>query len=223
MFCDKIDKKETALDSKKEEIEILLMQKKIGLYDIDLRKQENGKYVANIYTKACEDMADEVEKIQKIEKVLETVLKEKLTMQGQKNGIGENKILQTFVSEDKFKLEVGIAKEKKQGTDASGDSTLKLKLEDGKVLLAISDGMGSGKEAQKSSSTATKMIKKLFGNGFDKKTALELINQVLSAQTENESFATLDITTLDLFMRKLRNNKKWNNFFNCNRSIIFII
>ena len=185
----------------KEEIEILLLQKGIGVYDIDLEKQPNGKYVVNVYTKICEDMTDEVSKIQKTETILEKVLKEKVSMQKQKNGVlqDETKVVQTYVSEDKYKIEVGIAKEKKQSAEVSGDTTLKLKLEDGKMLIALSDGMGSGKEAQKSSSTAMKMVRKLFLSGFDKKTSLDLTNQVLSLQTKEESFATLDISIFDLF------------------------
>lgn len=177
------------------------MQKGIGIYDIDIQKEQTGRFIVNIYTKTCEDMTDEVNKIQKIETILEKVLKEKVSMKSQKNGVnGENtKVLQTYISEDKLKLEVGIAKEKKQNSEVSGDSTLKLKLEDGKMLIALSDGMGSGKEAQKSSSTAIKMVKKLFTAGFDKKTALELVNQAISAKTKEEGFATLDISIFDLF------------------------
>lgn len=185
----------------KEEIEILLLQKGIGIYDINLQKEENGRYVVDIYTKACEDMTDEVSKMQKIEVILEKVLNEKVRMQKQKNGIGadSSKVLQTYISEDKFKLEIGIAKEKKQNSDISGDSTVKLRLEDGKMLLAISDGMGSGKEAEKCSSTAIKMIKKLFESGFDKKTSLEIVNQIILMKSKEESFATLDIVIFDLF------------------------
>lgn len=188
-------------EKQKEEIEILLLQKGIGLYDMELYKEESGRTVANIYTKICEDMTEEVNKIQKIEGILNKVLKEKMVMHNQKNGIGgeSSKVLQTYISEDKFKLEIGIAKEKKMNSEVSGDTSLKLKLADGKMLIALSDGMGSGKEAQKSSSTATKMVKKLFSSGFDKKVALELTNQVLKAQTEAESFATLDISIFDLF------------------------
>ena len=53
-------------------------------------------------------------------------------------------------------------------------------MEDGKILLALSDGMGSGKEANKISSNVIKMIKKLMSAGFEKEAATELILSGLS-------------------------------------------
>ena len=46
----------------------------------------------------------------------------------------------------------------------------------GKYLLAISDGMGSGPEARKSSQIAIKMLERLLTSGFNKETSIELIN-----------------------------------------------
>lgn len=185
----------------KEEIEILLLQKNIGVYDINITKQKNGKIVVDLYTKVKEDLTEEVTKIQKVESILLKVFEEKMIMQKQKNNIGgeEKKVLQTYVSEDKYTMTVGIANRTKQGSETNGDSSLKIKLEDGKMLLALSDGMGSGKEANKSSETAIKMIKNLMRAGFEKESALELINTSIAMKAENETFATLDISIFDLY------------------------
>ena len=59
--------------------------------------------------------------------------------------------------------------------------------------------MGSGTEANKSSSTAINLIKRLIGAGFDKDSALELINTSIAMKTEKETFATIDIGIIDLY------------------------
>ena len=73
-----------------------------------------------------------------------------------------------------------------------------MKLKDGKVLLALSDGMGSGPEAKKSSQIVVQMLKRLLNSGFEKETSLELINSNL-INISDEVFATLDIAILDLY------------------------
>ena len=81
----------------------------------------------------------------------------------------------------------------------SGDSSISVKLDDGKYLLAISDGMGTGPKAKQASSVATKMLQRLLSSGFDKDTSLELINSTLAMTLEEDTFATLDIAILDLY------------------------
>ena len=80
----------------------------------------------------------------------------------------------------------------------SGDSILKEKLKDGKYLLAISDGMGSGEKARNSSQIVITMLKKLLNSGFDKDTSVELINSNL-LNVSDEVFATLDIAVVDMY------------------------
>ena len=77
---------------------------------------------------------------------------------------------------------------------------MQTKLEDGKYLVAISDGMGSGKEAKKSSSIAIKMLEKMLTSGFDRDNSIHIINSILKANTEEDMYATLDIAVLDLYL-----------------------
>ena len=70
-------------------------------------------------------------------------------------------------------------------------------------LIAISDGMSSGKEAQKASKTAITMLEKLLSSGFDKDTSLRLINSTLTAIGKDDMYATLDISIFDLYEKKL--------------------
>ena len=81
----------------------------------------------------------------------------------------------------------------------SGDTSIQTKLGDGKYLLALSDGMGSGPEARKSSKIAIKMLERLLTSGFQKDTSIKLINSTLSVNNEQDMYATLDIEILDLY------------------------
>ena len=49
-------------------------------------------------------------------------------------------------------------------------------------MMVLSDGMGSGPEAKKSSKIVTTMLKRLLNSGFEKDISVELINSNLLMQ-----------------------------------------
>ena len=188
-------------EDKKEEIIKLLEQKEIYIKDIHIKQEKSGRFVVEIYTDICENVDGTQCNIKKIAKIISKVLNQKMIMQKQECGLrlNKNECKFTYMSDDKYKVQVGIAKSTKAGSPVSGDSNLHLKLDDGKYLLAISDGMGSGPEAMKSSKIAIKMLERLLIAGFEKEVSLKLINSTLSANTSEDMYATLDIQILDLF------------------------
>ena len=184
-----------------QEILSLLKQKEIEIRQIKIKQNTTGRYFVEVYTDLCENEDGKQCNIKKIAKILEKVLQTKMNIQGQECGIREQKgqCKFTYYSEDNYKLQVGVATTTKAGSPVSGDSHIETKLEDGKYLLAISDGMGSGPEAMKSSKVAIKMLERLLKAGFDKESSLKLINSTLIANTKEDMYATLDIQILDLF------------------------
>ena len=143
--------------------------------------------------------------IKKITKILSNELKEKMELQEQKCGLrlDSNQCVFTFISANKQSIQVGIATETKADSSISGDSDIQTKLQDGKYLIAISDGMGSGKEARKSSKMAIAMLNKLLSSGFEKDISLRLINSTLASINEEDMYSTLDISIFDLYSKKL--------------------
>ena len=111
----------------------------------------------------------------------------------------ETAVIQIYTSKDNYQLQIGIAKTTKNKSSISGDSNLQIRLEDGKYLLALSDGMGSGPNAKRNSQIAIKMLKRLLMSGFDKEVSLQLINSTIFLNTTQEMYATLDISILDLY------------------------
>ncbi len=188
-------------ETEKKEIKTLLEQKEIAVNNIKIKQNNSGRYFVEVYTNLCDDIEGKKCGIKKISKILEKVLQHKFIIQGQECGLREEKEICkfTYYSQDNYKLQVGVASSTKQGSSVSGDSHVETKLEDGKYLLAISDGMGSGPEAMKSSKIAIKMLERLLKAGFDKESSLNLINSTLIANTKEDMYATLDIQILDLY------------------------
>ncbi len=121
------------------------------------------------------------------------------TLHKSKEEVKESVKEEKKVKEDRYKISIGIAEERKSGTTVSGDSNIGIRLDDGKYLVALSDGMGSGQDARKASKTAIKMLSRMLSTGFNKDTSLELINSSLYINSKEDSFATLDIAIFDLY------------------------
>ena len=200
-MADDMNKKEDEFTEKKQEILKLLEQKEIKIKNIEIKQKSSGRYIVDVYTDICNNLDGTECDIKKICKILSKVLEQKMIMQKQECGLRLNKdsCKFTYISDDIFNIQIGNAKSTKVGSPVSGDSSLQIKLDDGKYLLALSDGMGSGPEAMKSSKIAVKMLERLLTAGFEKDVSLKLINSTLSANTEEDMYATLDIQILDLF------------------------
>ena len=178
----------------KEQIVTLLKQKDIIVQDISIRKKEKDRYKITLYLE--NEHAEDIEK--SIIKIINKVVNEKTIIQEKELIENENLIKYEIISDDKYLMDIGIAQYTKDGMPVSGDSLIKMKLKDGKYLLAISDGMGSGPEAKKSSQIVTQMLKRLLNSGFERDTSIELINSNL-VNISDEIFATLDIAIIDLY------------------------
>lgn len=213
-------------ESEKKEVEDLLKEKSINVKEISIKKENTGKTIINAYTNICDDAEGKNCPIKPIVKVLNKVFDEKFVLQEQKCGIRLNKNIcsYTFTSEDKFIIQTGIAKSKKHDSIVSGDNISQIRLGDGKYMLAISDGMGSGAEARRNSKIAISMLERLFSTGFDKETSINLINSAIMNANKEDMYATLDIEILDLYAGKLEilKNGACPTYIKKNRSVNII-
>ncbi len=186
-------------EEEKREIKLLGAQKEIEVLDINIKKDDNGRYIVNLYKPSCKD--DEKCKIDEIEKILSKVLKSDIILQREVCGRDEEQNLckQIYMTKDKFSIQIGIAHDKKKGSSVSGDYSNQTRLDDGKYLIALSDGMGSGPEARKSSQIAVKMLTRMLSSGFDRDTSMELINSSMYINSKEDMYATLDVAILNLY------------------------
>ena len=190
----------------KEQIIQLLKQKQIKLEDILIKREDTGRYNVNIYIKCCDELEEDNCHSKIIGQVISKVLDEQMNLCEQTCGLRKQQDMCKFVymSKDKYNLQIGIAKSTKNGSPVSGDTSIQTKLEDGKYLIALSDGMGSGPEARKSSKIAIKMLERLLTSGFKKDTSIKLINSTLATNMhEEDMYATLDIAILDLYAKNM--------------------
>ncbi|NLC88002.1 MAG: SpoIIE family protein phosphatase [Clostridiaceae bacterium] len=193
-------------EKEKEEIKVLLQEKEVKIENIVIKKESSGRKRITLYTNICENVEKPACDIKKMTRILNKVCNENMILQKQECGLRLKKTVcaYIFLSEDKQTVQIGIAKSTKDGSTISGDTTIQTKLEDGKYLLAISDGMGSGKDAKKASKTAITMLEKLLSSGFEKDSSLRLINSTLNTiGQEKEIYATLDMAVLDLYAGNL--------------------
>ena len=86
----------------------------------------------------------------------------------------------------------------KAGEKVSGDSFVSCFSPCGNFVCALSDGMGTGHTALNESRRATELLKCFVSSGIELDTALSLINSSLLLCSLEDSFATMDVCSVDL-------------------------
>lgn len=104
-----------------------------------------------------------------------------------------------FLEEPKFLLLTGTAKAVKETEKVSGDNFSFCDGEDGKMVVVLSDGMGSGEKACKDSERVIELTERLLEAGFRKETAIQMINGALASFGQEENMSTLDVCDMNLY------------------------
>ena len=107
-------------------------------------------------------------------------------------------VLCTFKKAPAFDASFGVAKRTKDGSDFSGDTYSLCKINEGKFLVALCDGMGSGIRAGAGASSAIALIESLSRAGLSCEAAARQANNMLSLCSD-ESFSALDMALIDLY------------------------
>ncbi|MCI9177828.1 MAG: hypothetical protein HFJ28_04575 [Clostridia bacterium] len=121
-MAEEIEKEnEDPFEIQKKEIMLLLEQKEIEIEQIKIKQNTSGRYFVEVYTNICTDIEGKECNIKKIARIIEKVLKDKFIIQGQECGLREQKDICkfTYYSEDKYKLQVGVATSTKTGSPVS--------------------------------------------------------------------------------------------------------
>ena len=102
-----------------------------------------------------------------------------------------------FVEDTKFKVLTGVARAIKD--KISGDNFSIMKLDKGEVVVALSDGTGTGEEAGDESETVLSLLEQLLEAGFKTETSIRMINSNLVLKADKQTFSTIDIGTINLY------------------------
>ena len=111
--------------------------------------------------------------------------------------LGAGAVVASYRSAPPFDAIVGQAVKIKEGSDVSGDNRSVTRLSGDRIMIALSDGMGSGEKAGRGSDAAISLVENFYRTGVDEKTVLPLINSLLTMRNDG-SFQTLDMCVVDL-------------------------
>ncbi len=186
----------------KEDIEnnILLELTKKGLRNVEavVYENKNGNYEIALSYKGC---GGKRSCIGCVEKAVSNVIGYKMVKNGSDCGLNTKTDMCSIklVKEEIFKIVTGVARVAKDEKHVSGDNYTFLNSGDGKYIAALSDGMGTGHKACLQSKATVNLIEQFMESGFDKDTTVKLINSILVLKSNDETFATIDISVVDLY------------------------
>ncbi len=104
----------------------------------------------------------------------------------------------TYVEEANFYVLHGAAGLARGNGGISGDNYSFQELDNGQMIMSLSDGMGYGASACIESETVIELLEQLLDSGFSEEAALKMINSVMIMNSEEEHPATLDFGIIDL-------------------------
>lgn len=104
-----------------------------------------------------------------------------------------------FQEEPSFHILTGSAKAIKQSETVSGDCFESFEYGEGNVAILLSDGMGAGESALKSSSMVVDLTQRFLEAGFSVNAAMRLINGVLLTGRTEHNTSTIDCCNIDLY------------------------
>ncbi|HKM04971.1 MAG TPA: SpoIIE family protein phosphatase [Lachnospiraceae bacterium] len=104
-----------------------------------------------------------------------------------------------FEEESKYGFLTGVAKAIKENEVISGDNYSISEIGNGNLIVALSDGMGSGEKACQDSQMVVELFEKFLEANFSKDMAVQMINGALIASAEEQNMSTLDVCHIDLY------------------------
>ena len=103
-----------------------------------------------------------------------------------------------YVKKPRYKTVTGVARIAKEDSIVSGDNFTFFITCRGFHISAISDGVGSGKQADRLSRTTIHILENLLEDGVEVGLAIRLLNLYINIRGENERLATVDLCSIDL-------------------------
>lgn len=104
-----------------------------------------------------------------------------------------------LLEDTNFMVLQGTASLSKEGEVVSGDNFSCTNLAEGRYLMGIVDGMGSGEMANSESEEVIELLEELIKTGFDEAAALSMVNAVLSSGEEAVKSTAVDLALTDLY------------------------
>lgn len=174
-----------------------LKERGIQTREIHLYERQNGKM--SLQVKAASKWGNCVPVKELAKAASQGLRREMVPGKYTRTLIGKDETFLTFEEDTLFHTLQGVARLTKDHAQVSGDSFSFLNLEGGECVMALSDGMGSGINACKESEMVIELIEKFLESGFQKETAIRMMNSAMVIQGEDGIFSTVDLASMDLY------------------------
>ena len=131
-----------------------------------------------------------------IEKIVSKILSHKVKIISKEPSSVNGAIEIYMETEPNYDIAIGSSVGIKNGKNICGDAHSFVKIEEGKYMVSICDGMGSGKKARDISALTISLVEKFYRAGFENEIIINSINKLLSL-TEEENYSTIDLCVID--------------------------
>lgn len=168
---------------------------KINTERVDVLRDKNQKYSVDLSVVDCEN--PEVCRT-KIRSVVKKILGVNVEPDGGELKVtSQGKCRMRFSQIEGFETLIGVACRSED--DESGDKHYTKDLGNGKFVVTLSDGMGTGHKAAIESDAIVRLLGNFLEAGFDKAIAVKLVNSVMVMKSVHDAFATVDMCVIDLY------------------------
>ncbi len=192
-----VKSKDKFCEDLEEQIFVELDKSGVVAEEVIVLENEEGKYEVFIKRQACFGRA---ECLRIIEPVVTRIMGKEYKREDDVCRLDskENTCMIRLAEKELYSVTTGVAHIALEH-NGSGDNFIFSELSGGRYLVAISDGMGTGKEAGVISSTAVGLLEKFMNAGFTEDTTIRSINSILNLKSTDDMFTTLDISIIDRY------------------------
>lgn len=188
-------------ESFKGDLECLIKEKlkeaAINIDDVTVYENKWGKYEIEISNNAYQGARENIGFIEKL--ISASVGRKMKKVNSRSSKKLSDKVVLRFMEEEVLNVTMGVSIKQKAGMLKSGDNYTFLNTGEGKFIAALSDGMGTGESAAIQSITVINLLEELVDSGFDIDTTINIINSILLMKSDDENFATIDLSIIDLY------------------------
>jgi stage II sporulation protein E len=113
--------------------------------------------------------------------------------------LGKDECAYCLIPKRTYSVKTTVCKLPKEGNERSGDSHALHEVKDGFFVSILSDGMGHGSRAELESNSTVAILQRLLDSGIERNFAVKMVNSMIALRSPEESFATVDLTIIDLY------------------------
>lgn len=100
---------------------------------------------------------------------------------------------------ENYVVSVSSAVKKREGEEVCGDTNINFRTDDGRMIVMLSDGMGTGRRAAELSKNAVGLVASFVRCGCSLADSAGAVIPFLQSRCRSSGFATLDLLEIDLF------------------------